>query len=141
MTPVRIMNISSRLSATERGWALSPFPESENVLGSGSDLHAVSILPGQVRGNHSHRGTDEWISIHGGAARFAWEQPGFRQTDLGPDGAFLVFIPRGVFHAFQNIGETEIVLISCFTRRPENYRDETEWKELLAPAGFDRKDA
>ena len=96
------------------GWSAYPFL---NGFGDPpADLrgvHVVSILPGQVRGNHFHLETNELLLIFSGKGVFYWEEDGSLMERLIEGRPYLITIPAGVKHAFRNAGDDAVYLIAA----------------------------
>jgi len=96
------------------GWSAYPF-----ILGGsglpGTDvkgMHVVSIYPGQVRGNHYHAHTNEYLFIFTGRGMFYWEEEGaLKERELNGEPV-LVVIPPGIRHAFRNTGDIPVYLLA-----------------------------
>ena len=111
-------------------------------------VYQGTIRPGKVRGWGVHRQQDDRIFLSSGVARFGCydDRPlsaTHRQHDvftLSERSRALVVIPRGVFHAIQNIGDTELVFISMPTA-PYNHADPDKYrlplKNDLIPFAFE----
>lgn len=106
-------------------------------LPSTVDLHATTLRPGHVRGNHYHRNRREVIIvIHRSGWTLHWDRgPG---TDAearvfhGP-GAVLLTVDPGAAHAIENSGAEELVTLGI----TDGVYDpaDTVRKELIAPQG------
>ena len=68
------------------------------------------VAPGDGPPLHTHANEDEWWYVLEGRLRF---RLGDERRDA-PEGAF-VFVPRGVPHCFQNVGETPARILVSFT--------------------------
>ena len=64
-------------SDPKTGWSAYPFQYS---AGEGRfdvrGVHVVAIYPGQLRGNHYHKETEELLFIFSGKGMFYWEEEG-----------------------------------------------------------------
>jgi len=89
-----------------RGAVVYPFRDVGVDPGDMRDMHFATIVPGEVRGNHSHASHTEYILVTGAEVTAAFVSPdGLEDTiTLGPEPA-LVTIHPGAFHAFRNDGE------------------------------------
>ena len=98
-------------------------------------VYQFTIRPGKVKGWHVHRRHDDRIFLSLGTVKVVLydarpDSPTYRlvtetyRTDCHRD---LMVIPAGVFHAHQNVGHTDALLISMPTRAydhsdPDVYR-------------------
>jgi dTDP-4-dehydrorhamnose 3,5-epimerase len=98
-------------------------------------VYQVTLRPGKVRGWAMHRKQDDRIFVSRGVLRFAFydDRPASSTYKLlnvftvSDRNRSLVVIPRGVFHAIQNIGETEATFLNLPTAPydradPDKYR-------------------
>lgn len=111
-------------------------------------LYQISLRPGAVKGWIVHRHQDDRIFHSSGVVRWAL-------FDARPDSAThrqlnvltfsersraLLVIPRGVFHAVENIGTVEAVFVNLPTA-PYNHADPDKYrlplKNDLIPFAFD----
>ncbi len=114
MNNVKVIRLSQRLFADERGWAFFPF---QDFTGQTPDcdltsLHVVRTEPGHVRGNHRHPETDEWLHLFGARALVCWEEDGCQGEALLDGDDYLLHIPAGVAHAVKNIGDGPLFLVA-----------------------------
>ncbi|MFP3866910.1 MAG: cupin domain-containing protein [Desulfobacteraceae bacterium] len=117
----QFLDLGDRIKQDERGLAFFPFqegiapPEGPIILKS---FHLVSILPGQVRGNHQHPHKREWLYVFNGEGNFVWQddQGQRHQRRLGGNQT-MVIIPPGIPHALQNNGPRVLYLLAW--RLPE----------------------
>jgi quercetin dioxygenase-like cupin family protein len=68
------------------------------------------IAPGDGPPEHTHANEDEWWHVIEGDLRFKLGD----ELSLAPAGSF-VFVPRGVAHAFQNVGDGPARILVSFT--------------------------
>jgi mannose-6-phosphate isomerase-like protein (cupin superfamily) len=101
-------------SDPKTGWSAYPF-----MYGFGADapadlrgVHVVAILPGQMRGNHYHRDTNELLFVFSGSGDLVWKEAGRLCTHRIDGGNTVITIPAGVSHAFRNTGETPVYLVA-----------------------------
>jgi oxalate decarboxylase/phosphoglucose isomerase-like protein (cupin superfamily) len=129
---VTFSDITPSFRKDGRGWHMSPLVPGFPALGPGCHLHIVSLLPGAIRGNHSHTTTDEWMVFWGGRVLFAWQEKGKpREKLLEEDKAYLVHVPAGEPHACRNTGEKESYLLSYYEKAIKDYDRETVKKVLM----------
>ena len=115
--------------------------------------YQASIRPGQIKGWVVHRKQEDRIFTSSGVQRWVFfdDRKGSRTRGLINHFTFsersrvLMIIPIGVWHAVQNVGETEAVFMNLPTRAynhadpdkyrlplkndliPFNFNDETTW--------------
>lgn len=117
----RFVDLTAELKQDDRGLVYFPFQgqagraEPHAILDS---FHLVSILPGQVRGNHQHPHKREWLYLFHGEGNLVWrdERGALQQRRLTGDQT-LVIIPPGVPHALRNEGDRVLYLLAW--RAPE----------------------
>jgi quercetin dioxygenase-like cupin family protein len=68
------------------------------------------IAPGDGPPEHTHANEDEWWHLVEGDLRFKLAG----EISVAREGSF-VFVPRGVAHAFQNIGNTPARIVVSFS--------------------------
>ncbi|OPX20409.1 MAG: hypothetical protein BZ151_04170 [Desulfobacca sp. 4484_104] len=117
----QFIDLSDKIKEDARGLAYFPFL-AETELGDRSALlesfHLVSVLPGQVRGNHQHPHKREWLYVFNGEGDFIWQddQGQRHQRRLAGDRT-MVIIPPGIPHALSNDGPQVLYLLAW--RLPE----------------------
>lgn len=101
-------------SDPKTGWSAYPFMYGFGKGGSADirGVHVVAIYPGQVRGNHYHRDTNELLFLFSGNGEFYWEDEGGMKTHMISGGNTLITIPAGIRHAFRNTGDTPVYLLA-----------------------------
>lgn len=89
-------------------------------LGPAAEMHLVTARRGAVRGNHLHERRRELILVRAaGPWELAWRPPGgdtARRTFREP-GAVLLAVEPGTPHALRNLGDAELVIVSCSSGR------------------------
>jgi dTDP-4-dehydrorhamnose 3,5-epimerase-like enzyme len=85
-----------------------------------ADLHAMTIRPGAVRGNHFHRHKREALIVHF-ADRWELRCDAGEGTDVdarqfGGEGAVALLISPGCAHALRNTGAADIVVVAASDR-------------------------
>jgi len=117
----------------ERGWVVFPFQDQGLLEGRIKNIHAVSMAPGTVRGNHFHLRQKERIVIIGGPCLFAAQNPGSGErfeTTFDPDPGDLIMIEPGVAHAIKNISGSPAYLL-CGSELPFDPRDPDTSRHVL----------
>jgi dTDP-4-dehydrorhamnose 3,5-epimerase len=111
-------------------------------------VYQATIRPGRVKGWVVHRQQDDRIFVIAGVARVACyddrnDSATYRQLDVftvSERKRALIVIPRGVYHAVQSIGQTELVFVNLPTA-PYNHADPDKYrlplKNDLIPFAFD----
>jgi quercetin dioxygenase-like cupin family protein len=94
--------------------------------GDATNVLETEAAPGQGPPLHFHETQDEWLYVLTGTFRFRLED----DVVPAPPGTF-VFIPRGVPHTWQNVGELPGSLLGAFT--PPALEDFFERFAALAP--------
>ncbi|MCU0492169.1 MAG: dTDP-4-dehydrorhamnose 3,5-epimerase family protein [Chloroflexaceae bacterium] len=97
------------------------------------------IRPGKIKGWVMHRSQEDRIFISSGITRWALfdnrpESPTYRMLNdivLSDRQHSLLIIPRGVFHAVQNIGSTDAIFVNMPTV-PYNHADPDKYRLPLA---------
>lgn len=103
-------------------------------LGPVGEVHLVEARPGAVRGNHLHRRRREVIVVRAtGPWELAWRPPGgdtarrtFREA-----GAWLLAVEPETPHAIRNLGEVDLVILSCSSGHHDPDDPDTEPVSLL----------
>ena len=111
-------------------------------------VYAVTIRPRKVKGWVQHKAQDDRLVVLRGAIRFGLyddrpSSPTFKLLNvftLSERNRGLVIIPRGVYHALQNVGETEAMFVNMPTTpydhaNPDKYR--LPIKNKLIPFAFE----
>jgi mannose-6-phosphate isomerase-like protein (cupin superfamily) len=114
MESLQFIDLSKELREDSRGFSFYPLKgraqEPERLP---EDFHLISIAPGQVRGNHLHRGRWEWLYPFHGTGYFMWEpHPGDLRERLVSGRRLLIRIPPGVAHALRNPGPEPLYLLA-----------------------------
>ena len=111
-------------------------------------VYQVTVRPGRIKGWIKHLQQDDRLFISLGAIRIALyddrpDSPTYKMLTvnyLSEVNRGLIRIPRGVFHALQNIGQTDALFINLPTRAynhtdPDKYR--LPLKNDVIPFDFD----
>jgi len=99
-----------------RGLSFTAPPEALAFVGRMSDVHAASIKPGAVRGNHYHLRRREAIVVLPGANwSLHWDEgegatPQQRQFE--GSSAVIVLVSPGQSHAVRNDGDCDLWLVA-----------------------------
>ncbi len=111
-------------------------------------IHQVGIRPKKIKGWSLHLDNDDRLFVSLGFLRIALfdnrtDSPTYRLLNilaLSERNRALVVVPRGVYHAIENIGEGEAVMISMPTS-PFDYEDPDKYrlpiKNDLIPFAFE----
>ena len=98
-------------------------------------VYHVMIRPGKVKGWVVHREQDDRIFVSQGTVRFALyddraESPTYKLVNeifVSDQNRGLIIIPKGVYHAVQNVGNSDAIFINMPTKaynhaNPDKYR-------------------
>lgn len=111
-------------------------------------VYQTTLRPGKVKGWVLHKKQDDRLFISIGTVRWALfddrpESPTYKQLNtltVSERNRALLVIPRGVFHAVQNVGIGDAVFINMPTR-PYNHADPDKYrlplKNDLIPFDFE----
>ncbi|HVU13443.1 MAG TPA: WxcM-like domain-containing protein [Phototrophicaceae bacterium] len=111
------------LKADPRGWLLKVLTGTEDHLGSEiGEIYLTLAQPGQARGNHYHRKTQEWFTVVQGSATLILGDPesgARRELHLSADTPVTVYVPSGVSHVFVNAADatTPMLLVAYADQR------------------------
>ncbi len=127
MADVEFLDLSAEIREDPRGFSLFLW---QDRLSKPQDLlrtfHLISIVPGQVRGNHLHPGHREYLFAFHGAGVLIWEgEPGKVQERLITGNRTLIIIPPGIAHALRNPGP-EILYLLAWRERIGDAPEEPE---------------
>jgi dTDP-4-dehydrorhamnose 3,5-epimerase-like enzyme len=93
-----------------RGSLFEPLTDAE--LAAQKNVHVVLTQPHEVRGNHVHRTAVETTSVVGPCLVRLKEAGVIRDLEVPAGETWRLTIPPGVVHAFRNIGDSMMVLVS-----------------------------
>jgi dTDP-4-dehydrorhamnose 3,5-epimerase-like enzyme len=99
-----------------RGYSFTAPAEALDFVGRVRDVHLSSMLPGSVRGNHSHlRRREAIVVLHEDHWSLHWHEdehgaPSHRQ--FGGVGAKLILVMPGASHAIRNNGGKPLSLVA-----------------------------
>lgn len=130
--PLSVVRLENRDDG--RGDAFYLPGEALEWLGGVREVHLVAARPGKVRGNHLHRRRREVILVRArGPWELAWRPPGGDTARRGFEGsgAWLLAVEPETAHAVRNLGEAELVILSCSSGRPRGDDRDTEPVSLL----------
>ncbi len=112
-----------------RGTVFEPLSGTE--LAGQKNVHVVLTQPNEVRGNHAHLTAVETTSVVGPCLVRLKEGADLRDVVV-PDGEIWRFtIPPGVVHAFRNIGDAVMVLVSFSTNLHDPGGSDTRREVIL----------
>ncbi len=109
------IDLESMIFEDERGWVINPFEAASIPYDKVGNLHAVSMHPGMIRGNHSHPDAREWLVVFDGPALVIVRTNNNGQIDTlrSEEGKpAMIEIPPGAEHAIKNISDKDIFLLS-----------------------------
>lgn len=99
----------------ERGAAVFPFENMPDAQRA-KKIHAATIRPGHVRGNHLHPLHDEYVVALGPDVEFSLRGPDGRQRTVSTGAEpFIIKINRGVAHAVANRGGADCFLMCWYS--------------------------
>ena len=137
MADVEFLDLSGEIHEDPRGFSFFPW---QDRLQDPRDLprtfHLVSILPGQVRGNHLHPGYREILVTFHGAGVLLWEpRPGEIKERLLTGHRTLVRSPPGLPHALRNPGPEVLYLLAWRERAEDSPAEPETQPHPLTPKG------
>jgi len=112
-----------------RGVLFEPLTDTE--LQAQRNVHVVLTQPGEIRGNHVHRTAVETTTLVGPALIRLKEQGIVRDIKVPAGEILRLTIPPGVVHAFHNIGESAMVLVSFSTNLHDPTGADTQREQIL----------
>lgn len=124
----KIKLIPRELKSDGRGWFLKVITGNEEHLSSRvGEVYLVMAYPGQMRGGHYHRRTNEWFTVIQGTAVAVLMDPatGERlERRLDESNPITLFVPAGIAHAFRNPeGAPSAMLIVAYADQQYDLRD------------------
>ena len=126
---IQFLDLGDSLRQDKRGFVYFPFqnlPDTLPLVEMCSSCHLISILPGEMRGQHRHPDKTEWLFTFHGKGQFFWRsRDGHLQQRLLTGNRTLVVIPPGIPHTLRNDGPDSLYLLA--------------WRAALA-AGRDEPD-
>lgn len=113
----------------ERGFVYFPWqnaPDSLPLAEMCRSCHLISIVPGQIRGQHQHPDKTEWLYTFHGEGQLFWRtRDGQLQQRRLRGNRTLVVIPPGIPHTLRNDGPAPLYLLA-WRAAPEPGRDEPD---------------
>jgi len=89
------------------------------------EVYVTSALPGESKGHHFHRRMGEWFSVVQGRGLLLLRDAGSgesREIEFGVEQPRSIYVPAGVAHAIQNVGE-EILICVAWAEREHDPAD------------------
>ena len=112
-----------------RGSLFEPLSDAE--LAVQKNVHVVLTQPNEVRGNHVHRTAVETTSVVGPCLIRLKEAGTIRDLEVPAGETWRLTIPPGVVHAFRNIGESTLLLVSFSTHVHDAVGADTVREQIL----------
>lgn len=128
----KIKLIPRELKSDGRGWFLKVITGKEDHLSPQvGEVYLVMAHPGQMRGGHYHRRTNEWFTVIQGTAVAVLIDPatGERiECRIGESNPITLFVPAGIAHVFQNPDSSqEAMLLIAYADQPYDPWDTIEF--------------
>lgn len=125
-TPSRVSIDKLRMASDVRGVVFEPLDAVG--LSQQRNVHVVITMPGHVRGNHSHRMGTEVTTVLGPASVRYRENDIVTRLEVPAFEAWRFTFPPGIAHAFENCGNTPLIIVSFNTEahdpdQPDTVRD------------------
>jgi UDP-2-acetamido-2,6-beta-L-arabino-hexul-4-ose reductase len=82
-------------------------------------VYVTSARPGESKGHHFHRRMGEWFSVVQGRGLLLLRDTGSGQTReiaFGSEHPRSIYVPAGVAHAIQNVGEETLICVAWAER-------------------------
>lgn len=112
----RVRIIRRRLIKDDRGWFFKAMTGKEEGLPIHfGEVYLTMGYPGQVKGGHYHPSAQEWFTIIAGKAVLRLmdvESKTQMSITMTLDDQFTVYVPNGVAHEFENIGDTDMIVLA-----------------------------
>lgn len=115
-------NLRKKIYATKRsllhdtrGWFLKVINGNEVDNPFGCEVYITSAKPGESKGGHYHLIAREWFTLLKGNALLTiidtdtTEKLEISLNDIEPE---TIYIPPGIAHSFQNVGDNNFILIA-----------------------------
>lgn len=97
----------------------------QDVLGPVDGVTKIITLKGAVRGNHRHTHTTQWAYVTRGLLRVVHEDSGEVTDQTYSPGTMILDLP-GVWHAWEALEETEVLVFTKGPRTGEGYESDVE---------------
>ena len=125
-TPSRVIIDKLRMASDARGVVFEPLDAVG--LSQQRNVHVVVTMPGHIRGNHSHRVGTEVTTVLGPASVRYRENEIVTRLEVPASEAWRFTFPPGIAHAFENCGDTPLIIVSFNTEthdpnQPDTVRD------------------
>lgn len=101
-----------------RGWLVEILRDDE-ISGDMKQIYFSISKPGTIRGNHYHKRKVEWFCVVKGKAKLTLRDNKTKKTKklvLSGSDPRVVKIPSNVIHIIENIGRSEMYLISVVNK-------------------------
>ncbi len=113
---IQFLDLGDSLRQDERGFVYFPFqslPDSLPRAEMCTSCHLISILPGQIRGQHQHPDKTEWLYVFHGQGQLFWRTRDHHlQQRLLSGNRTLVVIPPAIPHTLRNDGLAPLYLLA-----------------------------
>jgi uncharacterized RmlC-like cupin family protein len=113
---IHFLDLGDSLRQDERGFVYFPFqnlPDSLPQAEMCTSCHLISILPGQLRGQHQHPDKTEWLYVFHGQGQLFWRiRDDHLQQRLLSGNRTLVVISPGIPHTLRNDGPHPLYLLA-----------------------------
>ena len=106
-------------------------PISDKELAGQKNVHVVLTQPNEVRGNHAHLTAVEITCVVGPCLVRLKEGAEMRDVEVPGGETWRFTIPPGVVHAYRNIGDAVMVLISFSTNLHDPGGSDTRREVIL----------
>jgi dTDP-4-dehydrorhamnose 3,5-epimerase len=131
---VRLIPLTRR--EDPRGWLCELFRQDELPQGFEPAMGYISVThPGVSRGPHEHVDqTDCFAFLSGRYVLHLWDNRGsessYEAHAVGESNPMAAFVPPGVVHAYQNVGESDAFVINLPNRLYAGYRRQEPVDEI-----------
>lgn len=100
----------------KKGWFLKVIDGKEACLpNSTGEVYIICAKLGECRANHYHIRANEWFTLIQGKALMILEDVQNKERmeiELNSDIPKTVYVPNKISHAFKNLGEKELILVT-----------------------------
>lgn len=109
-----------------QGWSVDPLAAAGMGPETIGNLHAASIAPGALRGNHLHTNATEWLLVFGGPFEIFWRKTPESNTETvkvkEAEPALFEFGPN-MPHTVRNVSSRDIYILAFNNKaKPETHR-------------------